>query len=146
VTTAAVPALTAETVAPGQAHEVLVVDDLTRTQIVQYAGASGDFNPLHTDEPYAVQVAGYDSVIAHGMLTMGLTARALTDWLGAGRLVRYGVRFKLPVVPGDTLTARLVVEAVEPDPAGVLVTLSVETVNASGATVVSGQAVGRLAR
>jgi acyl dehydratase len=146
VITAAVAPLTAETAAPAQVHEVLVADNLTRTQIVQYAGASGDYNPLHTDEPYAVQVAGYDSVIAHGMLTMGLTARALTDWLGAGRLVRYGVRFKAPVVPGDTLTARLVVEVVEPGPAGVLVTVAVETVNAVGTAVLSGTATGQLPR
>ena len=50
-----------------------LVDDLTRTQIVQYAGASGDYNPLHTDEKFATEVAGYPRVFAHGMLTMGMT-------------------------------------------------------------------------
>ena len=82
-----------------------VVDDLTRTQIVQYAGASGDYNPLHTDEMFATKVAGYPSVFAHGMLTMGMTGRLLTDCVGDGRLTKYGVRFSKQVWPGDTLTA-----------------------------------------
>ena len=138
--------LTAEAAAVGQAHEVVVVDDLTRTQIVQYAGASGDYNPLHTDEPYATQIAGYDSVIAHGMLTMGLTGQAVTGWLGGDNLVRFGVRFRAPVFPGDTLTTRLVVDSVEVEADAVLVTVAVDTTNAGGATVVSGTAVARLPR
>ena len=51
---------------------------------MQYAGASGDFNPIHHDETFATKAAGYPSVFAHGMLTMGLTGRVLTDWLGDG--------------------------------------------------------------
>jgi len=144
VTTTSAAVLTSESVFVGQTREVVVVDDLTRTQIVQYAGASGDYNPLHTDEPYATKVAGYDTVIAHGMLTMGLTGKAVTDWVGAGTLLRYGVRFKSPVFPGDTLTTRLAVKSVETASAGATVTIAVETVNASGATVVSGEAVAQL--
>ena len=87
----------------------MLTEDLTRTQIVQYAGASGDYNPLHTDDVYAKQVAGYPGVFAHGMLTMALTARALTDWVGDDALASYGVRFKSQVWPGDSspLTRRL---------------------------------------
>ena len=55
----------------GQTFSAVVAENLTRTQIVQYAGASGDYNPLHTDEVFATQVAGYPGVFAHGMLTMG---------------------------------------------------------------------------
>ena len=69
----------------GDTRTAVVVDDLTRTQIVQYAGASGDYNPLHTDEVFATQVAGYPTVFAHGMLTMGMTGRMLTDFVGDGR-------------------------------------------------------------
>src|SRR4051795_8534496 len=89
----------------GDTHETVVVDDLKRTQIVQYAGASGDYNPLHTDELFATSVAGFPSVFAHGMLTMGMTGRLITDWFGDGALVRFGARFKAQVWPGDTLTA-----------------------------------------
>jgi acyl dehydratase len=91
----------------------VVVDNLTRTQIVQYAGASGDYNPLHTDEVFATQVAGYPSVFAHGMLTMGMTGRMLTDYVGDGRLTEFGGRFTSQVWPGDTLTATATVTAVE---------------------------------
>ena len=99
-------ALSASKLAVGDSTEQLLVDDLTRTQIVQYAGVSGDYNPLHTDEVFAKEVAGYPSVFAHGMLTMGITGRVLTDWVGDGRLLSYGVRFVKQVWPGDTLTAR----------------------------------------
>jgi acyl dehydratase len=146
VNTTADALLTAGTVAVGQTREVVVTENLTRTQIVQYAGASGDFNPLHTDEPYAVQVAGYDTVLAHGLLTMGMAGTAVTDWVGAGRLVRYGVRFKSPVFPGDALTTRLAVTEVQAGADSVLVTLSVDTVNGKGEAVVTGHAEARLPR
>ena len=57
---------------------------------MQYAGASGDYNPVHTDEVFATQAAGFPSVFAHGMLTMGLTARALTEWVGDDALTTAG--------------------------------------------------------
>src|SRR6202453_689508 len=91
----------------GDTHTARLVEDLKRTQIVQYAGASGDYNPLHTDEIFATKVAGFPSVFAHGMLTMGMTGRLLTDWVGDGHLLRYGVRFVQQVWPGDTLIGRV---------------------------------------
>src|SRR5687768_15307331 len=94
----------------GDHREHVVVEDLKRTQIVQYAGASGDFNPLHTDQEFAVKVAGYPGVFAHGMLTMGMTGRVLTEWLGRENLLRFGVRFKAQVWPGDTLTVTAAVD------------------------------------
>jgi acyl dehydratase len=87
--------------------QVVVVESITRTQIAQYAGASGDFNPVHIDEPYAIRVSGQPAVFAHGMLTMGLTARALTERFGAGAVRAFGGRFTGQVWPGDTLTATL---------------------------------------
>jgi acyl dehydratase len=136
-------ALSARSLSPGDVHEAVVVDNLTRTQIVQYAGASGDYNPLHTDEIFATKVAGYPAVFAHGMLTMGMTGRMLTDWVGDGRLVCYGVRFKRQVWPGDTLTARATVEAIREEDGQHYVDLAVSTQNQNGEEVLSGSATAR---
>ncbi len=105
-------ALRASQLKVGDMREEVVIDNLTRTQLVMYAGASGDYNPVHTDEVFATKVAGYPTVFAHGMLSMGATARMLTNWVGDGRLTKYGVRFVAQVWPGDTLTARASVEGV----------------------------------
>jgi acyl dehydratase len=72
-----------------------------RAQLVRYAGASGDFNPIHWNQRVAEEV-GLPGVIAHGMLTMALAGRIVTDWLGdPARVVEYGVRFTRPVVVPD---------------------------------------------
>jgi acyl dehydratase len=126
--------------AVGTSRTTVLVENLTRTRIVQYAGASGDYNPLHTDERFAREVAGYPGVFAHGMLTMGMTARAVTDWVGEDRLTRFGVRFTAQVWPGDTLTAVVTVTAVDGDDA----TLEVTTTNQDGAVVLTGTASCRL--
>jgi acyl dehydratase len=128
----------------GDARTLVVIDNLTRTQIVMYAGASGDYNPLHSDEVYTTQVAGYPSIFAHGMLSMGATGRVLTDWFGPDRLVRYAVRFVNQVWPGDTLTATATVEAIREDDDGPLVDIAVSTVNQDGKPVVTGTAIARL--
>jgi acyl dehydratase len=74
---------------------------VTRERLVRYAGASLDFNPIHWNERFAKQV-GLPDVIAHGMLTMALGGRLVTDWLGdPGKLVEYGCRFTRPVVVPD---------------------------------------------
>ena len=71
---------------------------LTRESLVRYAGASGDFNPIHYRDDVAERV-GLPGVLAHGMLTMGLAVETIVEWLGdAGRIVDYGVRFTRPVV------------------------------------------------
>jgi acyl dehydratase len=136
-----VTALLPGEVAVGQTFETVVVEDLKRTQIVQYAGASGDYNPLHTDEIYTTKIAGYPSVFAHGMLTMGLTGQAVAGLVGAENLLRFGVRFTAQVWPGDTLTVRCSVVRVE----GAVAEFSVSTVNGEGREVVSGYAHARLA-
>jgi acyl dehydratase len=123
-------------VSVGDTRSVVVVEDLKRTQLVQYSGASGDYNPLHTDEIYTTEVAGYPSVFAHGMLTMGMSGRVLTDWFGAAAVKRFGVRFTNQVWPGDTLTVTAVVTSVEAGVAG----LSISTVNQDGREVVVGTA------
>ena len=75
---------------------------VTRGTLVQYAGASGDFNPIHWNEKFATEV-GLPDVIAHGMFTMAEAIRVVTDWVGdPGAVVEYGVRFTKPVVvPND---------------------------------------------
>jgi acyl dehydratase len=128
----------------GDQHSEQVVENLTRTQIIQYAGASGDYNPLHTDEIFTTQVAGYPTVFAHGMLSMGLTGKMLTNYVGDGRLTNYGVRFVSQVWPGDTLTATATVEEIREADGVSLVDLSVSTVNQDGAEVVKGSATARI--
>jgi acyl dehydratase len=121
-----------------------VVENLSRTQIVQYAGTSGDYNPLHTDEVYTTQVAGYPSVFAHGMLTMGLTGKMLTNYVGDGRLTKFGVRFTNQVWPGDTLDASATVAAIREEGGVKLVDLTLSTVNQDGKEVMTGNATARI--
>ncbi|WP_454149016.1 MaoC/PaaZ C-terminal domain-containing protein [Microbacterium lacticum] len=85
---------------------------LTRESLVRYAGASGDFNPIHYRDDVAERV-GLPGVLAHGMLTMGLAVETVVPWLGdAGRIVDYGVRFTRPVVVDAESGADVVVAAI----------------------------------
>ena len=133
-------ALKASELSVGDTHAERLVEDLKRTQIVMYAGASGDYNPVHTDEVFTTQVAGYPSVFAHGMLTMGMTGKMLTNYVGDGRLTEYGVRFTNQVFPGDTLDATATVTEV----ADGIVALDVSTVNQNGVEVLKGSAKARV--
>lgn len=137
-------ALSAAKLAIGETHTARIVDDLTRTQIVQYAGASGDYNPLHTDEVFTTKVAGYPSVFAHGMLTMGMTGKMLTDYVGDARLTKYGVRFTSQVFPGDTLDASATVKSITDKDGAKVAEFDVKTVNQNGVEVLSGYAEARL--
>ncbi len=128
----------------GDRFEQVLTEDLTRTQIVQYAGVSGDYNPVHTDEVLAVH-AGFPSVFAHGMLTMAMTAQALTGWLGGENLTRYGVRFKKQVWPGDRLVVAAEVADVRTDESGQrLAELTVTTRNGAGEEVLAGYVTARI--
>ena len=134
-------AISAAALKVGETKTLKIWDDLTRTQIVMYAGASGDYNPLHSDERYTTEVAGYPGVFSHGMLSMGASGRVVTDWFGAESVRYYGVRFTGQVWPGDELTTTVTVTAIREDKGVPVADLSVETVNGSGAVVVSGTAV-----
>jgi acyl dehydratase len=136
--------LKAAEVKAGDSRRQVVAESLTRTQIVQYAGASGDYNPLHTDEPFARDVAGYPGVFAHGMLTMGMTARVLTDWAGDSRLLTFGVRFTAQVWPGDTLTATATIREVTEHDGAPVALIDVVTTNQDGTPVITGTATARL--
>ncbi|MFK7914128.1 MAG: MaoC/PaaZ C-terminal domain-containing protein [Pseudomonadales bacterium] len=137
-------ALNAGSLKVGDTYSECLVEDLKRTQIVQYAGSSGDYNPLHTDEVFTTQVAGYPSVFAHGMLTMGMTGGMLTNYVGDGRLTKYGVRFTKQVWPGDTLHSTATVESLEEQDGVQIVNLTVETKNEAGEVVLSGYAAARV--
>jgi acyl dehydratase len=78
-------------------------DPVTKTQLVRYAGASGDFNPLHTDDAVA-QKAGLKGVIAQGLLIMGFVGQAITGWVPKCHLKRFQVRFKGMTFQGDTIS------------------------------------------
>ena len=137
-------ALSAGNLNIGDSYEECLVEDLKRTQLVQYSGASGDYNPLHTDEIFTTEVAGYPSVFAHGMLSMGMTGRMLTNYVGDGRLKSFGVRFTNQVWPGDTLHSTATVEEVTQEDGDPVVKLKVETTNQDGKVVVSGYASARV--
>jgi acyl dehydratase len=137
-------ALSASELKVGDTSTKVLVDDLTRTQIVQYAGASGDYNPVHSDEKFVTEIAGYPTVFAHGMLTMGMTGTLLTDWVGDGRLTKYGVRFVNQVWPGDTLTATAEVTDIRIEDGEHLADLEVTTVNQDDKPVLTGTATARL--
>ena len=102
----------------GDTREQVVIENVNRSHIVKYAGASGDFNPLHHDEGAAQKMAGYPSVFAHGMLSMGLTGRMLTDWLGPTALKKYGVGGTLSGMdkPGLSLTEVMTGQTSNPGP------------------------------
>jgi acyl dehydratase len=115
---------------------------LTRESLVRYAGASGDFNPIHYRDDVAERV-GLPGVLAHGMLTMGLSVETLVPWLGdAGRILEYGVRFTRPVVvdaeDGATVHVVAKVAVVEEDAARIDLTVS------AGDTTVLGKAQVRI--
>jgi acyl dehydratase len=122
-------AVTAAEVAVGTRLPPLTVR-LTRTDLVRYAGASGDFNPIHHSEHFAAQV-GLPGVVAHGLLTMGTALRVVTDWVGdPGRVKAYSCRFTKPVVvPDDGLGAEVVVTGTVSAVQNHLVTVTLEVVS-----------------
>lgn len=120
--------------------EPIVYGPLTRSDLVRYAGASGDFNPLHHDHEFATK-AGLPDVMAHGMLSAGLLASALTSWYGPGNIRRYTVRFRSPVWPGDVLTAHCrTIDAVAGTGDRQMARLTLELLRDSGDAVLSGTA------
>ena len=124
----------------GDVHEASLIEDVNRTHIVKYAGASGDFNPLHHDEFFAKEQGGFPSTFAHGMFSMGLTGQMLTQWLGPAALKKFGVRFTRQVWPGDSLTGRAEVTEIIEEGGQRLAAIKVTTTNQKGEAVVEGEA------
>jgi len=135
--TAAAPAYDALDV--GAEAPPLVVEKLTRTNFVRYAGASGDFNPMHHDDTVATQV-GNPSVFGHGMLTAGLMARVVKDWFGPEAMRRFQVRFSKQVWPGDTITFSAKVTGKREEGGERLVDLECVATNQDGVDVLTGTA------
>ena len=117
---------------------------LGRTDLVKYAGASGDFNPMHHDE-VAAQQAGLPSVCGHGMFSMGILGSALTDYVGVGNVQRYQVRFTRQTWPDEVLTSKIVVTGKREEGGQKLVDLSVSLANADGEDKVVGEATAVIA-
>jgi acyl dehydratase len=118
----------------------LVKPAVSKTQLVMYSGASGDFNPIHTVEEFAQQ-AGLGGVIAHGMLTMAFVGQLLTDTIGTqGELLKFGVRFTGMVRPGDVITCEGRVLEAQIDGERQVVTCEVWASTQMGDKVVVGQA------
>ena len=128
----------------GDSYQEEICNNLSRTQIVMYAGTSGDYNPLHSDEIFTTEIAGYPSVFAHGMLTMGMTGKMLTNYVGDGQLTYYGVRFTSQVWPGDTLTATATVTDIRDEDGQQIADLDLSTTNEEGTEVIKGKASARL--
>jgi acyl dehydratase len=112
---------------------------LTRQMFVRYAGASGDLNPMHYDDHLA-QSAGYPSVFAQGMFSAALLAGFATDWLGAGGVRRFGVRFREQVWPGDVLTCSGTVAAVSAESDAHRVSVDLIATRQTGGVAIAGTA------
>jgi acyl dehydratase len=120
---------------PGDDLTPLVKEPVTRVQLVKYAGASGDFNPIHWDPERGAEM-GLGGVIAHGMLSMGFLGQYVAGIAGPEHVKRLRVRFGAMVRPGDELTLRGTVRSVEGDRA----TLDVWAENQDGEKVTTGEA------
>src|SRR6478736_7913863 len=127
----------------GDEASPLVVEKLSRTNFVRYAGASGDFNPMHHDDTIATQV-GNPSVFGHGMLTAGLMARVVKDWFGAEALRKFSVRFAKQVWPGETITFTAVVTGKHEEGGDDFVDLELKAANADGEEKLTGSATARV--
>lgn len=123
----------------GEGVPALVKEPVSKVQLLKYAGASGDYNLIHTDVETA-RAVGLGEVIAHGMLSMGFLGQFLTDLAGPANVRRLSVRFAAMVRLGDVLTCKGVVKAITPQTDGrALVLLEVSAVNQKGEAVTHGE-------
>ncbi|WP_408959743.1 MaoC family dehydratase N-terminal domain-containing protein [Natrinema sp. 74] len=128
-------------IAVGDTGPTVVVEDLDRQQFVKYAGASGDFNPIHYDEPYAT-AAGNESVFGQGMFTAGVASRVVANWFELRDIASFGVRFQSRVFPGDTVVASG--EVVDIDEGDGTVETELEAWTDDGETLLTGTATADL--
>lgn len=125
-----------EDIEVGDTGPELVTEPLTRTNFVKYAGASGDFNPMHHDETYA-QKAGRPSVFGHGMYTAGICSKAVANWVGIANMRSFKARFVSQVWPEDVLTVRQTVAEKTKGDDGNVVELDITVENQNGEVVMT---------
>ena len=128
-----------EDLAVGDEPPGLTVGPVSREDFVRYAGASGDFNPIHYDEPYA-RASGNPAVFGQGMFTAGVAAHAVADWLGLGAVRAFDVRFRSRVWPGDTLETVVEATDVERVGAGERVAVDLRVERDGGEPLITGDA------
>ena len=128
-------------VSVGDTGPTVVVEDLERKHFVKYAGASGDFNPIHYDEPYA-RAAGNESIFGQGMFTAGVASRVVTNWFGLESIDSFGVRFQSQVFPGDSIVATG--EIVDGESDDGVVEVDLEATNQHGETLLTGSSTATL--
>lgn len=132
-----------ESLREGQRLEPLTKPPVTKVQLVKYAGASGDFNPLHTDDEFAKKI-GMEGVIAHGMLVMGFLGQYVMELAGSGaELSRFRMRFGAVTRPGDRILCSATVEKVFEEHSERYVELKLKAEKSPGEVVGSGTAVLR---
>lgn len=115
----------------GNEIPTLTLPAITHANLVRYAGASGDFNPIHNDKEFAI-ANGLDGTIAHGMFVMALIGRACTNWADQKQIKFFGVKFKAMTKLGSVLTCKGVVKKKKEENGEKLITLSVEAVDQNG--------------
>lgn len=123
----------------GDEIPALTQEPVERLQLAKYVTPSGDHNRIHVDEEFA-KAAGYPSVFAHGMLTMGFAGEMLTNWVEPRRLRRFGVRFSRIVWPGDVVTSKGKVTSIADVEGERRATLEVWAENQKGEVVIQGEA------
>ncbi len=123
----------------GDALPELVKEPVSRTQLVKYAGASGDYNSIHYDDE-AARAGGLDGVIAHGMLSMGFLGQFVENTFGAGSYKRLEVRFQGMVKLGEVITCRGVITDITEEQSRSYATCEIEAVDSSGRVVTTGEA------
>ena len=143
--TSSVTAPAFEDLSVGDEAPPLVLENISRTHFVRYAGASGDFNPMHHDDTVATSI-GNPSVFGHGMLTAGLMARVLKEWFGPAALRRLQVRFSKQVWPGETLTCTAAVTGLREEGGVGLVDVECQVVNQEGEAKLTGTATAAVPR
>ena len=121
----------------GDEVPAFVVENLSRTDLVRYAGASGDFNPIHHDQTFA-EMAGIPTVFSHGMLNAGFVSKCVTDYVGVQNLRKFKVRFATRVWPGDTITCKGKVTKKQVSDGKKLIEGEVQALNQKGEVAIQG--------